>query len=129
MGCVGVRGEVDGSSDEIGAGFRGVVDFDHEMVVGVIVLKVRVVWIDLLVLFHVYTAPAGYVAAFVEGLVGASGTWWGTRGAWIEAVPACVLAVFAPARPDSLAFVMKPIAIGAITAVLRTILGTFFEVV
>ena len=81
MGFIGVRGEVDGSSDEVWAGFCGVVDFDHEVVVGVVVLEVRVVWVDLLVLFHIYTAPAGYVAAFVEGLVGAGGTWWRTRGA------------------------------------------------
>lgn len=74
MNFIGIRSKINGSSDKIRAGFRGVVDFDYEVVVGVIILEVRIVWFDFLVLFHIYTTPAGYIIAF-EGLVGAGGTW------------------------------------------------------
>ena len=101
MGLVGVGGEVDGSSNKIGAGFCGVIDFDHEVVVGVVVLEIRIVWIELLVHDHVDTAPTRYVAAFGEGGVGAGGSWWGAGGAWREAVPACIFAVVTPAAAEA----------------------------
>ena len=129
MGFVGVGGEVDGSSNKIGAGFCGVIDFDHEVVVGVVVLEIRIVWIELLVLDHVDTAPTRYVAAFGEGCVAAGGSWWGAGGAWREAVPACIFAVLTPAAAEACTLISKPVAIGAIAAVFWAVLGSFLETV
>lgn len=99
------------------------------MVVGEVFLDVRIVWRALLVLLHIYTARTGYVAAFVEGGVGAGATGCGLVGAWREAVPACVFAVIAPAVRKAPAWVRLPEAIGAIAAVSWAILGTFLETV